>query len=178
MDFINKENDILALTNFFHEFLHAFFKLASDTCTLDKAYNIKANDFFSLKFIRYVSVHNFLSQSFNNRRFTNTRFSDEDGIVLGSTIEDFDDADDFFITSNDWVNISVTGNFCDIDSIFIQKALFLDRRRCLSRPTILRTIATVSTITTTRLSWRSIRRWFKIVQIMEKITERIKITIV
>ena len=40
MDFINEENDILTLTNFFHQFLHAFFKLASDPCTLNKANNI------------------------------------------------------------------------------------------------------------------------------------------
>ena len=60
MDFINKENDILARTNFIYKLLHPLFKLATDTSPLYQADNVQADNFLTLEFVRHIPVHNLL----------------------------------------------------------------------------------------------------------------------
>ena len=76
----------------------------------------------------YRSVHNLLGQAFYNGCFTNSWFPNQDRIVFGPAVEDFDDPSDFLIAANNRVNISFPGNFCDIDTKLIQQTLRLLRR--------------------------------------------------
>ena len=66
--------------------------------------------------MRNIAIDDFLGQAFYNSSFSDPRFSNQNRVILGSTIEDFDDTDNFFITADDRVNIPFAGNLCDIDS--------------------------------------------------------------
>ena len=66
--------------------------------------------------MRNVSIDDFLGQAFHNGSFSDPRFTDQNRIVFGSTVENFDDTDNLFITADDRVNIPFAGNFCDIDA--------------------------------------------------------------
>ena len=157
MDFVNKEDNILTLTNFFHEFLHAFFKLATDTSPLNQADHIKTDHLLALEFLWHITVNNFLGKSFDYSGFTNTRLTDENRIVLGTAVKNFDDTNDFLVTTNDRINVSTTSNICDINSKFFKKALrLLSSLLAWSFWTAWPLcIATVSSVTTF-LCWRCI----------------------
>ena len=150
MDFVDKEDDFLAVADFLHQFLHPFFELASNTCTLNQADDIQADDLLALQFVRNRSIHNLLGQAFYNGCFTNPWFPNEDRIVFGSAVEDFDDPSDFLVAADDRVNISFPGNFRDIDTKLIQQTLRL-LRRLLTAASIL-----VATAITASLGWRGL----------------------
>jgi len=63
-----------------------------------------------------VAIDDFLSQAFHNGSFSDPRLSNQNRVVLGSTVENFDDTDNLLVTANDRVNIPFAGNFCDIDA--------------------------------------------------------------
>ncbi len=155
MDFINKEDNILTLADFLHELLHAFFKLATDTSPLNQADHIKTDNLLALEFLWHISINDFLGKSFDYCGLTNTRFTDKNRIVLGTAVQNFDDANDFFVTTNNRINVSTTSNICDINSKFFEKALRLLRGLLTwSSRTAWTTVSTVTSL----LCWRCIRK--------------------
>ena len=150
MDFVDEEDDFLTVADFLHQFLHPLFKLTANTCPLNQADDIQADDFLALQFVGDRSIHNLLGKAFYNGCLTNPRLSNEDRVVFGPAVEDFDDPSDFLVAANDRVNISFPGNFRDIDTKLIQQALRLLRR--------LRTAASIlaATAITASLGWRGL----------------------
>jgi len=66
-----------------------------------------------------ITIYNFLSEAFDNGCLTNTRLSDKDGIVFGSTVENFNDTDDFFVATDNRIDISTAGNLGYVDTVLI-----------------------------------------------------------
>ena len=51
-----------------------------------------------------------MGQAFHNGGFTHSRLSDEHGVVLGTPGKDLDDPPDLIVTSNDRVQVPLSGD--------------------------------------------------------------------
>ena len=126
--------------------------------------------------MRHITIDNFLSQTFHHGCFSDSWLSYENGVVLGSAVEDFNDTNDFFITTNNWINLASASQLSHVDTKLFQQA-FRFLRSWLRLPSLARigTVAATASIGSTRLGRRS--SWFlrllKIAEAVEEVIDRI-----
>uniref|UniRef100_K3WWV2 Uncharacterized protein n=1 Tax=Globisporangium ultimum (strain ATCC 200006 / CBS 805.95 / DAOM BR144) TaxID=431595 RepID=K3WWV2_GLOUD len=124
---IDKQDDLaIAVLHFLQHSLQALFKFAAVLGTGDQGSHIKTDD-LTIERFRDISDHDSLGQSLNNRRFANTRLTDENWVVLGSSRQNADDATDLFITSNHRVDLASCREFNEVLSVFVERIVHLFR---------------------------------------------------
>ena len=67
-----------------------------------------------------VALLNALSQAFSNGGLTDTRFTDQHRVVLGTAAEDLNRAADLFIATDDRIELAVAGGCGEIATVFLQ----------------------------------------------------------
>ena len=65
-------------------------------------------------------LHNELSKSFDKCAFAHAGFSNQDGVILFTTGEDLRHAFNLIMTTNDRIQCSVGGRFCQVHTITVQ----------------------------------------------------------
>ena len=108
------------LLNFLEHGFQAVFKFASIFRSCDHRAQIQRDDSFSLQRFRNISCNNALRQAFDDGGLTNTRFSNQNGIVFGSPRKDLDDAPDFFVAPDDRIELSFARKLGQIARIALQ----------------------------------------------------------
>ena len=110
MYLINKE-DYLALRafNFAHHRFQALFELPAIFCARNKKPKIKLYQFFSAQGFGYVAGSKALRQSFGNGCFPDTRFTDENWVILGPAGEYLYDARYFSVPSDHGIEFVFPG---------------------------------------------------------------------
>ena len=102
MQLIDEQDDpALAVLHFLKDRLQTLLKLATVFCTRDKGPHIEGKDRLLFQSLRYITTDDPLCQPFHDRRFPDSRFSNEDRIVLRLTGKDADHVADLFITPDD-----------------------------------------------------------------------------
>ena len=95
MYLVNKQDNIAFCANFIDQSLHAAFKLSSELGTRDKSGHIQQIDFLIQQPEWYISRNNLLSNALCDRRFTDTGFTDQAGVILLAAGENLFDPVDF-----------------------------------------------------------------------------------
>ena len=107
VELINKHNDLTsAISNCFKNFFQAFFKFATEFSTCYEGSQVQSVQGFILQVFRHVTSYNASCQAFCNGSFTNARFTDEHGVILFTTAQDFDNTTDFFITTDNRIQLA------------------------------------------------------------------------
>ena len=72
----------------------------------------------------HVAGDNALGETFDDRRLTHARFADQHRIVLGAPREHLDDATDFFIASDDGIELAPTRLLGQVARIALERLVF------------------------------------------------------
>ena len=121
MDLVDKEDDIRAFLQLFHECLHALFKLPAVLCPGHDGGHVQHDNAFVEKDTRDVALANANSQTFYNGCLADAGFSDEDGVVFLAAAEDLRYALDLFFPTDDGVEFSAFACGGRIKAIFVQR---------------------------------------------------------
>src|SRR4029434_1584824 len=68
-----------------------------------------------------------MSQTFNNRRFSDTGFSNQDRIVFCTPREDLDHTPNFLIASNDGIELSLSRKIGQVARVALERLVFFFR---------------------------------------------------
>ena len=120
MQFINKQNDLaVTVLHFFQNGFQTLFKFSSVFCSCNQSSHIQCKNRLIFQSLRNISADDPLCQPFYGCRFTDTRLSDQDRIVLCLTRQDPDHISNLFVTSNDRIQLLISCPLHQILSIFV-----------------------------------------------------------
>ena len=121
MDFINEEDDVsFGLLNFVDNGLQTFFKFAFVLGAGHQCTHIQGVDLFVLQVLGDVSTQDTVGKSLYDGRFTGTRFTDKNRVVLGTPTQNLQDTPYLFVTADDGIQFAAAGCFVQIDGILFQ----------------------------------------------------------
>src|SRR4029077_10976998 len=95
MELVDEDDGVLALHQFFHDGLEAFFKLAAIFCAGDDEREVQGKDALVGKERRDVPVGDALRKALHDSGLTHARFADEHRIVLSAAAQNLNHALDF-----------------------------------------------------------------------------------
>lgn len=123
MDFVNEEDDVLVLLHFLHQLLHPLFELATDSRALNQGNDVEPNDFLVGQLFWHFTRDDGLGETFDNGRLTNPGFTDQDRVVLGPPVEDFDDPLDLVVPTDHGVDLALPGHVGEVDPVLTENSL-------------------------------------------------------
>ena len=122
VNFIDKQNDIsFCLLHFLQNGFQTLLKFTTVFRTRNQRTHIQLNQLLFLQGLRDIALHNTPCNTFHNRGFTNTRFTDQHRIVFCLTGQDLNDTADFIIPSDNWIDFTVFDFLHQITSVFTQR---------------------------------------------------------
>ena len=125
MQFVDKQNDLaLRVFDFLEDGLEAVFKLATIFCARQHGSEIERDHALVLQDFRDVAGDDSLGEAFDDGGLADAGLADEHRIVLGATGKNLDDAADFFVASDDRVELATTGLLVQVASITLQRLVF------------------------------------------------------
>ena len=107
VDFVDEQNNVATCLDFFQHFLQTLFEVTAVTATCNKCAKVECVQLLVFQRFRNVTRHDALCETFDNCCLTNTRFTDEDRVVLCTTRKNLHDALEFACTTNNWVEFLV-----------------------------------------------------------------------
>src|SRR5699024_5530554 len=112
MELIDKEEDpALALLDFIENGLQPLLKLPPVFSPGDEGAHIQSENGLVLQALRHIAVKNPLGQSLHHGGFAHAGLTDEHRVILGLTAKDLDGMTDLRVTTNDRVQLPLTGHF-------------------------------------------------------------------
>ena len=137
VDFVDEENDLAFFGgNVFQHGLQALFEFTAVFGTGQQRGHIERQDLFTLEGFRHFFVDDALGQAFDDGGLANTRFADEDGVVLAAALQNLDRATDFIIAADDRIQLAQAGALGQIQTVFLERfALAFGIRRIDVLPT-------------------------------------------
>ena len=108
VDFVDEQHDVATRLNFFENFFETLFEVTAVTATCNKCTKVKCVELLVFQCLRNVARNNFLCKAFNDCCLTNTRFTDENRVVLCTTRKNLHHALEFASTTNDGVEFLFT----------------------------------------------------------------------
>src|SRR5699024_185859 len=124
--FVDDQNDIALLFDLVDETLDAAFKLSAELGACDQCGQVEQVDFLVSQLIGHVARRNADGQTFGNRGLTDTRLTDEAGVILLAAVQNLDDAVGLLFASDDAVETAFSCLLGQIIAVIVQiLALFL-----------------------------------------------------
>mmetsp|Transcript_9090 Transcript_9090/g.17792 ORF Transcript_9090/g.17792 Transcript_9090/m.17792 type:complete len:205 (+) Transcript_9090:1314-1928(+) len=120
MDLVDEQDDCSIFFHFVNYGLQSLLEFTTIFCTRDELAEIQCKNFASLQSGRDISVGDTLCESFNDSCFTNTRLTNENGVILCPSRQNLDRASDFFITANYRIKFAVDGSLREVPSVFLK----------------------------------------------------------
>ena len=121
MQLIDKQDDVsITVLDFFQNCFQTLFKFTTILGTCNQCSHIQCKYFFIFQSFRYITTHDTLCQTFYCCCLTNTRFTDQNRVVLCLTWQDTDHIPDLCITSDDRIQLLLPGFFYQIFPVFVQ----------------------------------------------------------
>ena len=121
MNLINEEDDLAIRTfDFFDDSFDALFKLAFKFGTGNQGRDVENIDLFGQQIFRNVLLYNAPGDPFDDGRFSNTGIPDEDRIIFFAARKDVQDPADFFISTDDRVELAIQSALVEMDAVFLE----------------------------------------------------------
>jgi hypothetical protein len=129
VEFVNEDDGILALHQFFHDGLEALFELPAIFGAGNDERKIEGEDTFVGEEGWDIAVGDALRESFDDSGLANAGFADEHGIIFRAAAEDLNDALDFAFAADERVQRAFGGGLREVAAEFREKRSFLRARR-------------------------------------------------
>ena len=121
MHLVDEKNDFASgFGHFGQHGLEPLFELTAILRTRDQRTHVEGEQTLVAQAFRHVAVDDAQGKAFGNRRLTDTRLTNENGVVLGPAAEHLHRAANFLITSDDRVNLTRFGALGEIHRVFLE----------------------------------------------------------
>ena len=120
VEFVDEEEHLpLRRLDFLEDGLQALFEFSTEFRPGDERAHIKHDDTLLFEPFGHIAFDDALRQAFDDGCFTDTRLTDQDGIVLGSSRQNLNGTSDFVITADDRIELALAREFSEISPIFL-----------------------------------------------------------
>ena len=124
MDLVDKEDDLpVGLGHLVHYGLEPLFELALILRTSDQCTHVEREDLFALQVFGHVAAHDTVRQPFSDGRLTDTRFTDQNRVVLRPPTQDLQHAPDLLIASDHGIKLTRPRAFVQVDGVLAQRVV-------------------------------------------------------
>ena len=124
MYLVDEQDDAaLGFAHFLDYGLESLFKLAFVLCSGDQRTHVERIDGLVQQVLRHVAADNSLCQSLGYGRFSHTRFSDKDRVVLGTAGKDLQHAPDFLVPADDRIEFVLAGQFIEVLGVLLERLI-------------------------------------------------------
>ena len=110
----------LILSDLLQYRFQTLFELTSVLSTRQESGHIERQDSLILKRFRNLSIHNPLSQPFNNGSLAHTRLTDQDRIIFSTSLQYLDGPTDLVITTDHRIKLSHPSTFCQVEGVLLE----------------------------------------------------------
>ena len=117
---VDEQDDISGVPGFFECLLKPVFEFTSVFGTRDHTRDIERYQSLSLQDIRNGIRYDHLCKALGDRRFTDTGFADQDGVILGAAGQNLHDPVDFGLTADNRIEFALFGQHRQITRIFVE----------------------------------------------------------
>ena len=111
----------LILSDLLQYRFQTLFELTSVLSTRQESGHIERQDSLILKRVWHLSIHNPLSQSFNNGCLSHTRLTDQDGIIFSTSLQYLDGPTDLVITADHRIKLSHPSTFGQVEGVLLER---------------------------------------------------------
>ena len=124
MDFVDKQDDVsFRLLHFVDDRFQTFFKFALILGSCNQRAHIQRVKLLVFQVLGHIPPQDTLGKSFHNGCFTRTRLSDQNRVVFGSPAQDLEHTADFFVTSDNRIELSVARCLNQVDGVFVERLI-------------------------------------------------------
>ena len=128
MKFVNEEYDLSGRgSDFFEHCLESIFEFAAEFCSRDQRSHVQCHDAFIAQALRDVIVNDPQRQPFGDRRFSDARLADQDGIILTTTRQNLDHSPNFLVATDDWIELASLSGGDKVDAELFKGLVFCFR---------------------------------------------------
>ena len=121
MDFVNENQSVaIVFSQVVQHAFQAFFKFAAVFRAGNQSRQVQNQKAFVTQGFRYFAVDDTLCQTFNNSSFTHTRLTNQHRVVFGTALQYLNRTTNFIITTDNRVELTVTGALSQIKCVFFQ----------------------------------------------------------
>ncbi len=118
---VDEENDLaLRVFDFFEHGFEAVFELAAIFCSGQHRAKIERDHALVLQRFGHVAGNDALGEAFDDGGLADAGLADEHGIILRAAREHLDDAADFFVASDDGIELAAAGLLGQVAGVFVQ----------------------------------------------------------
>ena len=122
VQFVDEENDLaLRVFDFFEDGFEAVFEFAAIFRAGEHRSEVERDDALVLQRFGHVAGNDALGEAFDDGGLADSGFADEHGIIFRAAGEHLDDAADFFIASDDRIELAAAGLLGQVAGIFLQR---------------------------------------------------------
>ena len=124
MNLVDEEDDTSVRScHLINNAFQAFLELALVFRTSHQCTHIQREELLVLQILGHVATYDTLGQTFNDGCLTCTGLANQDGVVLCAARENLQHATNLVITSDDGVELTLTGQVNEVFSIFLQRLI-------------------------------------------------------
>ena len=120
MELIDEQNNITVSEYLLHDFFQSVFKFSAILGAGDYSGKIKGKHLLVTQGFGGFLTGEELGEPFDNCRFANTGFPDENRVILGTAGKNTDDTGNFALSTDNRIELGSFGQFCKIACIFIE----------------------------------------------------------
>ena len=104
MDLIDEKDDFSGGSHYFvDDAFESLLKLTLVLRTRNKCTHIEGVDLFLFQVFGHIATYDTMGEAFRDGSLTDTRFADENRVVLRTAAQDLEHPPDLVITTDDWV---------------------------------------------------------------------------
>ena len=121
VEFVNEKNDLaLRFFDFLEDGFESVFEFAAIFRAREHRSQIERDDALVLQGFGHIAGNDALRKSFDDRRLADAGLADEHGIIFRAARKHLDHAADFFIASDDGIELALAGLLGEVARIFLQ----------------------------------------------------------
>ena len=121
MDFIDENQSVaIVFSQVVQNAFQAFFKFAAVFRAGNQSRQVQNQKAFVTQGFRYFAVNNTLRQAFDDGGFTHTRLTNQHRVVFGTALQYLNCTADFIITTDNRVELAVSGALSQVECVFFQ----------------------------------------------------------
>ena len=122
---INKKNNLsLGSGDFFQESLETILELSAKLRTGNHGSDVHGDDPLVLERLGDIAAHDAAGKPLDNGGLSDTRFTDQNGVVLGAAGEDLHGAADLLVATDDRIDLPFAGELGEVFSILLEGLVF------------------------------------------------------
>ena len=124
VQFVDEQDRVFGTTHFVHHGFDAFFELTTVFRTSNHHREVEYHDPFFGQDLRHFTGDDQLGKTLDDRRFSNTRFTQQNRVILGSAAEYLNSAFDFLGSSDDGIQFALFRQFGQVTTKAVQRGCF------------------------------------------------------